>query len=111
MDVRRVTIEASGSGGSVGVSISVSGPRGQHKMGPAKRRAVVWRGLVWRACRAMQLDAAYVRCSCFVAIRNAYAFVRVVYIDVYPVCMAHSVAVAASERWDCAIGRVSKIEI
>ena len=57
---RTYTIEAaSGSGGSIEVSISVSGPRGQRKMGPAKRRGVAWPGLVWRACCAMQLDAAY----------------------------------------------------
>lgn len=122
--VRTLTIEAaSGSGGSVGVSISisVSGARGQRKMGLAKRHGVAWRGLAWCGvpavpCRAVELDAArrgaaYTRCSCFAAICSAYAFVRVVYIDMYPVYMAHSVAVAASKRWDCAIRRVSKIEI
>lgn len=106
--VRTARLEAaSGSGGSVGVSISVSGPRGQHKMGPAKRRGVAWPVVACLPCHAV----LYIRCSCFVAISSAYAFVRVVYIDVYPVYMAHSVAVAASKRWDCAIGRVSKIEI
>lgn len=83
--VRTVTIEAaSGSGGSVGVSISVSGPRGQHKMGPAKRRGVAWRGLAWCGVPAVPCRAAryvvYIRRSCFVAIRSSYAFVRVVYI-------------------------------
>lgn len=59
--VRTVTIEAaSGSGGSVGVSISVSGPRGQHKMGPA-RSGVAWRGVAWPGvaclpCHAVRLD-------------------------------------------------------
>lgn len=45
---------------------------------------MAWPGLVWRARRAVQLDAVYIRCSCFVAICDAYAFVRVAYIDVFP---------------------------
>lgn len=107
--VRTVTIEAaSGSGGSVGVSISVSGPRGQHKMGPAKRRGVAWRGLAWRAMPCCGVHTLFVFRSDQqrVCVRTCS-----IYIDVYPVYMAHSVAVAASKRWDCAIGRVSKIEI
>lgn len=80
-------------------------------MGPgvarsSARRGAVWRGAVlpWRAVRVPRLSLSL---SIPRALRNALvAALRCV----VALCR-QSVAVAAPVRWDCAIGRVSKIEI